>query len=475
MAATWKIAWRNLGRNRRRTALTGSALAIGVALAVVSYGLTDGMMQNLLHALTRFDLGHVQIHHPDYPRSRRMADTIPDAPAVLARVRAAKHVRGAAPRVYAYALLSHGEHSQGAELVGVDPAQEPRVTVIHERVVAGSYLDAAPTPWPRGRALTDEERARDEALTAAAEAEVLAELDELAGDGDAGEVDEPAPAQPGPTTADLAEILSPPPERPPRILIGEALARSLRAEVGDRIHATAPTVDGGAEDVFFEVAGVFRTGTAAFDRGRVFMHIDDLRRFSHLYERTHEIAVAGDAPEDAAALAAELATPGALVRTWSEIRPNIQQMLSTSEASMVVMIFIIFFVATLGVVNTMLMAVFERTRELGVLKAIGMSARKVISLIVAETLLLVLAASAVGTLIGLGLDLYLVHEGLDLSSYTSGFSVGGVGISPVLYGAITARGLIAPTVILSATCLIASLYPAVRAARLRPAVGMRET
>jgi len=132
-------------------------------------------------------------------------------------------------------------------------------------------------------------------------------------------------------------------------------------------------------------------------------------------------------------------------------------------------------VATLGVVNTMLMSVFERTRELGMLKAIGMSGGRIIWLIVTETLILVIVSSLLGTGLGLGLDLWMVKSGIDLSAITGGFSIGGIGLAPVFHGAITTQGLVMPTLVLSITCFIASFYPAARAARLAPAVGMRET
>jgi ABC-type antimicrobial peptide transport system permease subunit len=163
------------------------------------------------------------------------------------------------------------------------------------------------------------------------------------------------------------------------------------------------------------------------------------------------------------------------VRSWDTIRPELANMIELSRASTAIIVFIIFFVATLGVVNTMLMAVFERTRELGVLKAIGMSGRRVVALIVLETLFLVLLAAAVGTLFGLGIDLYLVHHGLDLRSVTEGVSVEGISMDPVMRAEITATGMIVPTVILALTCFLASFYPAIRAARLKPAVGMRQT
>ena len=81
----------------------------------------------------------------------------------------------------------------------------------------------------------------------------------------------------------------------------------------------------------------------------------------------------------------------------------------------------------------------------------------------------------VGTLLGLGLDLYMVAYGVDLTSFTGGFSMAGVAVKPIIYGVISVRGLMMPTLVLSAFSVLASLYPALRAARLEPAIGMRET
>lgn len=502
MAGTLKIGWRNLGRNRRRTIITGAALAVGTCLSVASFGLVDGLNAGLVTSLTRFDLGTVQIHQKKYPDSHALADTIDAPDRVLSAARHEAGVVGASPRVYSYALVSRGRESAGAELVGVDPRTEPHVTTLDRQRVAGRYLPPAPTPWPRGRELTAAEKARDRAITQEEEKEALSEIEGLGSLGEAGGAapaaapqGEAAPAESAPAesapagpsgdaadrriTRDLARALSPPPAHSPPVFIGETLARILHARVGDDLHATGQTVDGQSEEVVLRVVGIYATGTPAFDRTRIYMHVADLQRFDHLYGRIHEVAIRTDSPDDAPEVARDLgrrlARHPVLVRDWQQIRPDIKRILELEDASTAIMILIILVVATLGVVNTMLMAVFERTRELGVLKAIGMSAGRIVALIVAETTLLALVASAVGTAGGLLLDLYMVHHGVDLSVFTRGISFGGVGVNPVLYGAITARGLILPTAILASTCFVASFYPAVRAARLRPAVGMRET
>lgn len=477
MAGTLRIAWRNLGRNLRRSVITGAALALGTSLSVAGFGLTDGMKAELLTTLTRFDLGHAQIHQRDFPRTRAIGDTIDDPAAVLATARAEPGVVAATPRVYAYALASHDDRSLGCELVGVAPRSEPLVTQLDRQRVAGSYLPGEPTPWARGRALTTGERALDRELTDKAERDATSEIEALQPLDHASPAPHGATPSPDDGTRALALVEAPPPAHPLPAFVGSALARILHAGVGDELHATGQAIDGTSEDVPLRIAGVFTTGTTQLDR-RIYLDIADLQRFTHLGARIHEIAMSSSSPDRAAVIAADLGPrigPSLVVRDWAQIRPDIAQMVRLEEITTAVMIFIILFVATLGVVNTMLMAVFERTRELGVLKAIGMSGARIVGMIVAETTLLVLAAATIGTALGFAMDAYMLHVGIDLSALTSGISFGGLGVTPVIHAAITLHGLVIPATILAATCFVASFYPAVRAARLRPAIGMRHT
>ena len=496
MGSLLKMAWRNLGRNRRRTLITGLALAVGVGLCVATYGLMDGMNVGILRALTRLDLGHVQAHHPDYPRKKTLRLTIKEPEKIVAAARTQQALAGVTLRAYGFGLVSHGPKSAGVQLVGIDPKSEPDVTQMHKHLRQGKYLDEAPTPWPKGRILSSDEQALDDKLTDDAEAQALAEIEGMSGlEGGAHEAaaegGAPSEVDKQRKTQELAGALDPPPERPPRVFIGVDLARILKAKVGDKLFVMSQTVKGLSSEVFLQISGVIQTGTSLYDRGRVYLHIKDLQRFLHLDHRVHEVAMVATSSrlsgQLSSGLMAALGVPAAkaapsgrgagayLVRAWDEIRPDIKSIIQLNEVSTGIMVFIIYIVASLGVLNTMLMAVFERTRELGMLKAIGMSGGKVVWLIVAETLLLVLGASVVGTGVGLGLDLYMIVYGFDLTSMMSeGISVGGVGMDPVMYAAITPQGVITPTVMLGVICFLAALYPASRAARMRPAQGMRE-
>ena len=485
-----RLAWRNLGRNRRRTAITCLALALGTALCVGTYGLVDGYNANLLTSLTRFDLGHIQVHHPEFPKKRALKYAFDKADEIVALARKLKGVNGASTRIYGAALISRGDKSAGVMLVGVDPRREPSVTVLDKTITSGAYLDAQPTPWPRGRQLTKAELDADKKLTKQAEKDATDELDAL------DSLDSPkkkdakrptsAPSSKSPGQREtrqslsrrLAQVQSPPPGRAPNVIIGVSLAKLLRASVGDTLFVMSFSVDGYMEEVYVRVAGIYKTGATLHDRARLYMHLADLQRMSHLYGKVHEVAVTIDrvygAQETVAQLKRVLNRPALLVRSWDEIRPDIKHLLSLSRTQMVIVVFIVFLIATLGVVNTMLMAVFERTREFGVLKAIGMSGGRIFRLIVLETLALVLIGAVIGTLLGLGIDLYLVFVGIDLSSITEGVSIGGVGMRPQITGQITTAGVLTPLVVLGFSSLLASFWPAARAARMQPAAGMRE-
>ncbi len=503
MGGLFKLAWRNLGRNRRRTLITGIGLALGMSLCVASYGLVDGMNVDILNALTRLDLGHVQIHHPDYVRKRDLKLNMPGTVKALEQARELPQFAAMTRRAYGFGLASHQSKSAGVQLVGVDPVTEPRVTALHEHLTRGKYLDGQATPWPRGRKQTAAEKARDVKITGSAEDDVMAEIAAMGGlDGDAeGKKDAPATgrtdgADTEKWTRKLANELNPAPARPPRVFIGAELARILKLELGDRVFVMTQTLDGMAAEVYLQVGGIIKTGTNLYDRGRVYMHIADLQRFLHLDSKVHEVAFsaskaseakelavglrkvladAGLAPVAVKAGAGPARTAGGMkAEAWDELRPDIKSILQLNEVSTAIMVFIIFIVAALGVINTMLMAVFERTRELGMLKAIGLSGGRVLMLILIETLLLVMGASVVGTGIGLGLDAYMIVYGLDLSSVTEGISIGGVGMNPVVHAAITLEGVLVPVVTLSFICFLGAFYPAARAARMRPAQGMRE-
>lgn len=504
MARIWSQAARNLGRNRRRTTITTVALAFGMMLCIATYAVVDGMTAQMLHSLTKYDLGHVQIHRRAYVVDAELDATLGEFDALVRAAEKRPGVAGAAPRLYGFGLLAAGGKSSGVQLVGVDPKLEAAISELDATFVEGKFLDVEPTQWGERRELSEKEKAEDAKLTAAAVDDALAELETLRSidareSGSEVRSEGPKTAAPGrePSASEqvalepaldevaaarareLALAESPRPEGDLPVLIGDELARALKVKQGDRLFISTATSSGQNEAVFVKVHGIFSTGTQALDRNRMYLHIADLGRLLAQEGKAHEISIVVDDIEQAGpiarALRQDLELEDALVRPWGEIRPEIAEMLKMNDVSSIIMVSIILFVAALGVVNTMLMAVFERTRELGVLKAIGMSPFAIVRMMMAETFLLILLGGLSGLVLGLGLDVYLMVEGLDLSGSTGGMTIGNVGINPVIYGVITPAGVLYPLMILLGITMVAAIYPAVRAARMQPAIGMRET
>lgn len=334
-------------------------MATGLALCMGYLAIADGMFEDIFEALVSKQLGHAQLHHPRWPRTRALFDTLDDASDLERKLRALPEVSAVSARVIGAALLAAGDESGGGQLIGVVPRDEDEVRELRRSLVEGSYL----------------------------------------------------PDTPG-----------------HQVLVGKELATRLRIGVGSELVAVTQAADGSLGNEIYKVAGLLRTGSAVLDKTAVFLHLEDAQALFALEGRVHEIAVMAPDREhiDAmvAAVKAAAARPphpsdtahdgdGVLVRSWAEVNPSAYQMISLQDAMNLLVALLIFGLAGLGILNTMLMSVFERTKELGVLIALGFKPRQVLLLILAETLLLTATSILIGLLAGGLLDAWLVVHGLD--------------------------------------------------------------
>lgn len=476
MSTIYRMAWRNLGRNAKRSLVTGLGLALALTLCMATLALMDGLSQELIQGTTEGEVGHVQIHEPAYLDSRALRRTVPADPEALATLRI-PGVQGLSPRLYAFAYLSHGSRSAGVQLMGIDPEHEAAVTVLHRKLSQGEWLAALPTPWREAQALDAQQQATDQALTEAAIARAFARLEgrSLA----ASSAGTPAQLQ-DPSLA-LAEQLAPGPSRRPGVVLGAKLAANLglvadaQGRWGQTLGLLVESAEGVQSHLELEVRGVLQTGLDHQDRSRLLLHVADLQKMLQLPGQAHEIALRLAAPAQADALAAELQArlgDGQKVQSWSQLRPDVLALIAANRALMGTLVFIVFLIAGVGVLNTMLVSVMERQRELSLLKALGLAPSKVLLLVIAETVLLCLAGGGVGLAAGMGLSLWLQLHGLDVSGFGE-FSLSGVGMAPVLRGQLSIASAALPLLMLILISLLAALLPASWAARLTPAAGMR--
>jgi ABC-type lipoprotein release transport system permease subunit len=256
-------------------------------------------------------------------------------------------------------------------------------------------------------------------------------------------------------------------------LITRPAARKLGVTVGQLLLVKTSSAAGRTRWQVVRLSGVLRAGPGPalilpyFEAQQV-----DAKR---LNARAHELVLIPKKDAQPAALAqAAAAQLRPIVRTWDQINPGMKDIEQMQDMFMSILMFVIFAIAAMTVMNTMLMAVFERTREFGVLKSLGMRPRQVFGLILFETLFLALIAATVGGGIGVGLNHYLLVEGLDMSGLYGGMEFQGTFIDPVWKAVFNLKGILAPMFMTLVVCLIVSFYPAIRAGRLKPVQAMRK-
>ena len=260
------------------------------------------------------------------------------------------------------------------------------------------------------------------------------------------------------------------------VLLSATASRRLGLAAGQSGLIAVKSADGKKRWHSIRVRGVLRADGWSATRPQVILPFYQAQQIDakHLNAKAHEVAV-GIARGAKAGAVEDLvrARLRPLVRTWREVSPTLSRMIDMQEAWMALIMLIIFAIAAGTVMNTMLMAVFERTKEFGVLKSIGMRPSQVFGLVVIETVFLALLSAVLGGGIGLYLD-YLAHwHGIDLSRFTSGMDFEGVFLPPVWRSDITVSNVLTPILMVTAVCFFVSLYPAWRAGRLQPVKALR--
>ncbi len=413
-----QLAWRNLWRNPRRTFIAMAAIALGYAMLLFVACLMAGLRWQMIENGTRLGLSEIQVHAPDYYPNRSIQKTLgggrgTDVSALLAAITADPRVYAAAPRVYGYGLVSasHGS-SAGVALLGVVPGQEAKVTVLDTKLVKGTYLTE---------------------LT------------------------------------------------PKKVVVGDKLAGVIGVQVGSEIVLLTQAADGSMGNDLYTVGGIVHTGLDVMDRGLVVMLLSSLQELSALTsQRIHEVGIKlydiKEATTVAAALEVRLSKIVPVqVSAWPELAPDLANYVQFNRGVTFVLFFIFFLLAVIGIMNTMLMAVFERTRELGMLMALGMRPAQVIGLIMAEAAGLAAASLLVGGAIGAPFLWYLQEHGLDLGGATGEVvSVAGVVVGHLWYGRQDFPAYAQAAVGLAATAMVSALYPAWRAAHFRSTEAIRK-
>ena len=398
-----KMAWRNIGRNRRRTVVTVGAMALGLYAMVIWFGMLQGLLNDMEQTVVEVELGDLQIHAPTYLDDPSLYTDIEDVDALLSRLEAAGF--RASARLVGAGLAAAHDSAAGASLRGVDVQANARVSVISSRLAAGEWLDDAD---------------------------------------------------------------------PAGVVVGRRLARALDLDVGDELVILSQTTDGAIANDLYLARGILDSVSDGIDRSAVFLTDAAFRDLFFMPEGAHEVVVR---KPDGLELAAALETvqglaPGLDTQSWRSLVPTLATYLDSARQMMGIVSAIIYIVIAILILNAMLMAVFERIREFGVLKALGVEPRQVLSLIFAESALQTGLALVVGLALSLPTLWYLVEFGIDTGAL-GGVSVIGATFSTVWQAAVSPVTFVTPATTLVLLVLAAVIYPALKAARISPVEAMR--
>lgn len=416
-----RLALRNLLRNPRRTGLTALILVSAVALTTVFQGLSDGGHRAMIDMGVRMGLGHLIVHRTGYADNpsleRLVTGAAAQAQALHSALPEASHV---VPRLRLNALVQAGGNTVAITASGVQPQLEVQVSGIADAkaIVQGQTLAAH--------------------------------------------------------TASAG-----PPQALPGIVLGSRLAKALAVTLGDRVTLTVKPAQGAefAREAF-QLVGVFRTGLLELDgfwaeieiaQAQRLARVDDQASHLALYLRDERLL------EAAAVRLAEQLQGGKLqLQRWSEAAPELHSAVMLDAAGMLILLVIVFIVVAAGILNTIVLSVMNRSREFGVMLALGSSPGLIIRVVFLEAMYLAAGCVALGLGLGYAAHLHFATEGLNFREiFGTSLEAGGVLLPDRFYSLLSGRKLAASAGFVFVLTLLVTTYPALKASRLSPIQASR--
>jgi len=398
-----KMAFRDLGRNRRRSFFSALAVGGGLALLILMSSVVAGEMGSAIESAIRLQSGHIQIRAATYNENKsslKWEDLVANPDEIANKIATLEQVKAATPRLYASGFLSSGTQSAGAKITGIDPLS-PASDPYREGVISGNYLS---------------------------------------------------------------------PDDRDAVLIGKPMAEKLNLKVGDSVGLSLNTADGNVQDQTFTVKGIYTTGTYGFDSSTVFLPLAKAQAMTRTenHASTVYILLKDTALTDTVVTA--LSVPSNLeIKTWEDLNSLFVEYEAFAQSYIAIFYMIILAISASVIINTLIMSVYERTREIGILSAIGMRGGRIMLLFLAESSMLAIGGVIMGLIIGVLGTLYFNINGF----YIGNMGLSGMVIADTIYAKLTVDNLINLTIMTFVVTILAGLYPAVMASRMQPVEALR--
>jgi ABC-type lipoprotein release transport system permease subunit len=400
----FKIAFRNILRQKRRTLLTMLTMFGGFTLCSFSIAWMDGSYNNVIDLFTRNQLGHIQIHHPEYLDRPSLYRTVNDYESVGRSVETVDRVEAWAPRVYSAGLVSVGDNTTGVRIIGVDPEKETAATRLDKKVAEGKGFS---------------------------------------------------------------------PESDGEVLLGKGLAKRLGADIGDDVVVVSQGADGSIANDVYTLTGLIDSGNEMSDQMALYLHLADAQELLVLGSGVHEIAVVSTSIRGLYRLSDRIAEAvgqqDLVVEPWQVFARSFYDAMKADQKGNWISLVIITMLVAIGVLNTVLMTVLERTREYGLMRAVGTSPGLVFRLVILEVTVMAILSVVVGFAASIALNYWLSIGGVPLPI---SLEYGGVTFSR-MYTEINVRSYMIPLLCVVLSAAFISVFPAIKAARTQPASAMR--
>ena len=405
------IAWRNLWRRKRRTLITGISIGFGVMLAVTFTGTGDYGYTNMINTSAIMGLGHVTIEPHGYNQTPSLDKRLRKTGQIRERVLAMPGVNDAIVRITGQAMFASASKTIGGMFMGIDPAQEsPEQNLLIRSVVQGEVFSGKDS---RG------------------------------------------------------------------VVVGSKIAEKLNLRIGKKLVYTTTDVYGEIVSEIARVTGIFKTGVNEVDGGMVLLPINSVRTTLH-YDAQDATLLAviindqryAERMRDTISLAE--GDPQIEVLSWQQTQTEMAGIITMDRSGNYISQFLIGLLIAAGILNTLLMSVLERTREFGVMMAVGMSTRTLFMLVVVESLWLAIIGIVIGIIITAPWYAYLYYVGLDFSgAIGEDYSAGGILVDPLIRIRLYKESIIAILSGVFSLTLLAGLYPAWRAGRIPPVESLK--
>jgi ABC-type lipoprotein release transport system permease subunit len=417
---SWRLGFRSLLRHKRRSIITALGIALSLAMMIFFVGISENSHNQMADMGIRLGAGHVLIQGKGYQDQQTLDYLVAKPESILQMAKQLPGYRGATSRIRASGLLSAGELSAAIMLGGVDPLVEPKLSNIAagKNRRTGNYLRSrAQLPFKN---------------------------------------------------------------QPADIYLGKDLAETLEVVAGDRVVLTVSPVGASRPAAAaFVVRGTFQTGLSTLDGGYAEIALPEAQKLLALGSKVTQVAVLLDdmnrSDAASAALTASLGPGGELeVLSWKQALRELYEAIALDDASLYIMMGIIFIIVAIGIFNTMLMSVTERTRELGVMMALGTPRRLIFSSIMAESVVLSLLSALFGLVLGLLGHMLVSQYGIDVAAMVDGkMEFAGIAFSGKIYSTLSAAVVCKWTLTVIGLVVGSALVPALRATRLEPLEAMR--